>query len=44
MYTLNPAKVGVATDNLRTFSILNTRVYNGVDGPPGSVRSSTIRS
>ena len=31
MYTLNPTKVGVATDNLRTFSTLNSRVYNGVD-------------
>ena len=31
MYTLNPGKVGTATDNLRTFSTLNTRVYNGVD-------------
>ena len=31
MYTLNPNKVGTATDNLRTFSTLNSRVYNGVD-------------
>ena len=31
LWTLNPNKVGVATDNLRTFSTLNTRVYNGVD-------------
>jgi len=31
MYTLNQAKVGTATSNLRTFSTLNTRVYNGVD-------------
>lgn len=31
MYTLNPGKVGTATDNLRTFSTLNSRVYNGVD-------------
>ena len=31
MYTLNTNKVGVATDNLRTFSTQNTRVYNGVD-------------
>lgn len=31
MYTLNTSKVGVATDNLRTFSTENTRVYNGVD-------------
>ena len=31
LYTLNTSKVGVATDNLRTFSTNNTRVYNGVD-------------
>jgi hypothetical protein len=31
MYTLNPNKVGAATDNLRTFSTKNARVYNGVD-------------
>jgi hypothetical protein len=31
MYTLNTNKVGAATDNLRTFSTDNTRVYNGVD-------------
>jgi len=31
MYTLNTNKVGVATDNLRTFSTKNARVYNGVD-------------
>ena len=31
MYTLNPNKVGTATDNLRTFSTKNARVYNGVD-------------
>ena len=31
MYTLNANKVGMATDNLRTFSTLNARVYNGVD-------------
>ena len=31
MYTLNTNKVGAATDNLRTFSTRNTRVYNGVD-------------
>jgi hypothetical protein len=31
MYTLNPNKVGAATDNLRTFSTKNSRVYNGVD-------------
>ena len=31
MYTLNTNRVGVATDNLRTFSTQNTRVYNGVD-------------
>ena len=31
MYTLNTNKVGAATDNLRTFSTKNSRVYNGVD-------------
>ena len=31
MYTLNTNRVGTATDNLRTFSTDNTRVYNGVD-------------
>ena len=31
LYTLNPAKVGVATNNIRTFSTSNSRVYNGVD-------------
>src|SRR6185503_10236314 len=31
LYTLNTNKVGVATDNVRTFSTANTRVYNGLD-------------
>ncbi len=31
MHTLNPAKVGVATDNLRTFSDVNRTVYNGFE-------------
>jgi hypothetical protein len=31
MYTLNPTKIGTPTDNLRTFSTNNSRVYNGVD-------------
>ena len=31
MHTLNANKVGTATDNLRTFSTQNARVYNGVD-------------
>ena len=31
LWTLNTNKVGTPTDNLRTFSTLNTRVYNGVD-------------
>lgn len=31
MYTLNTNKVGVATDNLRTFSSINTSVYNGFE-------------
>ena len=31
MYTLNPAKVGTATDNVRTYSDLNARTYNGFD-------------
>jgi hypothetical protein len=30
-YTLNPAKVGVATDNLYTFSTQNKSAYNGVE-------------
>jgi hypothetical protein len=31
MYTLNANKVGVATDNLRTFSDINRTIYNGVE-------------
>jgi len=31
MHTLNQAKVGVATDNLRTFSDINQAVYNGFE-------------
>ena len=31
MYTLNPAKVGTASDNVRTYSDLNARTYNGFD-------------
>ena len=31
IWTLDPSKVGTATDNLRTFSTLNTRIYNGYD-------------
>ena len=31
MYSLNANKVGVATDNLRTFSDINTTVYNGFE-------------
>ncbi|HXG86722.1 MAG TPA: TonB-dependent receptor [Vicinamibacterales bacterium] len=31
MYSLNANKVGTATDNLRTFSSINTSVYNGVE-------------
>src|SRR5262245_39528745 len=31
LYTLNPAKVGVATDNLNTFSTQNKSAYNGVE-------------
>jgi hypothetical protein len=31
MYTLNQSKFGTATDNLRTFTTLNTRVYNGFE-------------
>jgi hypothetical protein len=31
LYTLNTTKVGVATDNVRTFSTKNARVYNGFD-------------
>jgi len=31
MYTLNPAKVGIPTDNLITFSTVNKTTYNGVE-------------
>jgi hypothetical protein len=31
MYSLNANKVGVATDNLRTFSDVNTSTYNGFE-------------
>jgi hypothetical protein len=31
MYTLNPGAVGRATDNLRTFSTINSTIYNGFD-------------
>ena len=31
MYTLNQDKNGVATDNLRTFSTLNSTIYNGFE-------------
>lgn len=31
MYSLNPAKVGTPSDNLRTYSELNSRLYNGYD-------------
>ena len=31
MYTLNANKVGVATDNLRTFSDINATIYNGFE-------------
>ena len=31
MYTLNPAKVGTASDNVRTYSDSNSRTYNGFD-------------
>ena len=31
MYTLNPGRVGIATDNLITFSTLNTTKYDGVE-------------
>ena len=31
MHSLNATKVGVATDNLRTFSDVNTSVYNGFE-------------
>ena len=31
MHTLNANKVDVATDNLRTFSDINTSVYNGFE-------------
>jgi hypothetical protein len=31
MYTLNPAKNGTPTDNLRTYSSINSTVYNGFE-------------
>ena len=31
MYTLNPAKVGTPTDNLRTYSNINRTTYNGFE-------------
>jgi len=31
IHTLNPTKVGVATDNLRTFSDVNRTIYNGFE-------------
>lgn len=31
MHSLNPNKRGVATDNLRTFSDINTSIYNGFE-------------
>jgi hypothetical protein len=31
LYSLNPAKVGAATDNLLTYSTQNTQAYNGVE-------------
>jgi hypothetical protein len=31
MYTLNANKVGTPTDNLRTYSAINTSTYNGVE-------------
>ena len=31
LYTLNPAKVGIATDNLYTYSTQNTSSYNGIE-------------
>ncbi len=31
MHTLNATKIGVATDNFRTFSDINTSVYNGFE-------------
>jgi hypothetical protein len=31
MYTLNANKTGVATDNLRTYSDLNSTIYNGIE-------------
>jgi len=31
MFSLNPNKVGVATDNLRTFSDINRTIYNGFE-------------
>jgi hypothetical protein len=37
MYTLNTNRVGVATDNLRTFSTANSTIYNGFEV------SSTLR-
>ena len=41
MYTLNPAKVGVATDNLVTFSTQNQTTYNGFE-VTGNVRRDKL--
>jgi len=41
MYTLNANKVGVATDNLRTFSGENSTIYNGFE-VSGNLRRSKL--
>jgi hypothetical protein len=41
MYTLNPNKVGIATDNLVTFSTKNTTSYNGFE-VTGNIRRDKL--
>jgi hypothetical protein len=41
MYTLNPGKVGVATDNIVTFSTQNKTAYNGFE-VTGNVRRNKL--
>jgi hypothetical protein len=42
MYTLNANKVGVATDNLVTYSSLNTTTYNGLEFTANARRDKFI--
>ena len=42
MYSLNANKVGVATDNLRTFSDINASVYNGFEASANLRRNKLL--